>query len=420
MNPFGKAVEQNNVHLAADQSPVNRGVVAGLIAALEREDMQEYLDRQGASNALLDIYAEREEKAFSRVRQEGLPQDVRAVAVWLMVMMVKRMRLPEKSWFDVVLLFDLYCQSAPMPVKVTDLPALCGAVARLLLKMETCMAAMHDGTFMECTMLLAQYLRQAGHTVEHAAITDEDLETQEQLVLQVLRWQINLPSVSSWMSLFHSRMFALSGPQSLPSLTLTWQYALYMANSMVMKVPSTLLAPRHVTQGFLCLGFVAARLVPPEAVGLKETDDLQGLVSQELPAYYTQGVAAGGCDFYLGMLQVATGSSLAVLVEDCVFVRDAMASVMSASQQGSADYILADPEVQSEATLQDLGNALNSTNHLNSTDVCASQDVLRVSNYTIENNHSTAKVCHAGAGWVQGCAPYAAADVSAGHILSAI
>jgi len=316
-----------------DEKPVQAGGFLGATEVLGREAVQEVLDAHGISDELVEIWTEREERVLFEgpppvdVQQGGLAPDVRSVALWFMAHLVKVMCLPEKSWFDVVLLLDVYCLRAPSPVRVTDLPALCGALARLLKKVDMVGYLTNEYELLMHTMRLAQYLRQAGHTVEDTAVTAEKLGELEENVLQVLRWRINLPCVDSWMSLFCARMNTLTRQSLFKPLASIWQQSQCFARTMLLQRATCLrFSPRHLVQGLLGIGFVAVRMLPPEALGLEGSDELEGLFFQQpsegMPPL--QEMPLGHQKFLLELLQVATGSSLDALKSDCKLVQDEM------------------------------------------------------------------------------------------------
>lgn len=325
--------------------------VPSLAEVLAREDMQEALFACCASDDVVDARTESEEKSEHALKQaisnkphdqDVLCPEARSMVVWYMRHVVDSMRLPEKSWFDLVMLLDLYCLRAPILVQVGDLPCLCGALVRLLKKFETVIPLPNEDDLLTSIMHLAQHMRQAGHTVPHPAVTLESLQAKEQLVLNTLDWNIKLSSVDSWMSAFYARMNTITGQVLLPTLRLTWNHSLDLARTMLLQSGSQLsLSRRHAARGLLGIGFVAARLLAPDALDL-DMDSLEesfqkmpggtpqwqnGTGSDEtLVPVVAQAVPAACHVFFLELLQVTTGSSLAALREDCKLVQNELRS----------------------------------------------------------------------------------------------
>jgi len=318
--------------------------VRGLAEVLAQDDMQEALYACCASDDIVHVRTESEEKSEKALKealfnskhdQKALCPDVRAKIVWFMRHVVEGLQLPEKSWFDMVMLFDLYCLRAHKPIEVGDLPSLCGAVVRLLKKFETVMFLPNEHALIMNIMQLAEYLRQAGHTIPHPAVTLESLEAHEHLVLTTLDWRINLSSVDSWMSAFYARMNTLTGQVLLPTLHLTWNHSLGLARAMLLMSGTSLsLSRRHAARGLLGIGFVAARLLAPDALGLGSLEELESMLGMCTPQNDTadgntkvpeaQEVNSACHQFFLELLQVTTGSSLATLQEDCKLVESEM------------------------------------------------------------------------------------------------
>lgn len=305
---------------------------SGLAETLGWEVVQEALYDQGTTDELMKIWMEREEKMFmplhtSIAQEECLSEDVRSVVLWFMAHLLRVVAVPEKSWFDVVALFDAYCLHAPSPVQVEGLPSLCGALARLVRKVDKVGFLPNESDLWACTMQLAQCLRQAGHTIDHPATTKEKLSYQEEQVLQVLEWRILLPSVDAWMSAFCSRMNTLSRQVLQSALAWIWQRGLGLARTMLLqRAHSHSFSPRHLVQGLLAMGFVAARMLSPDTLGLEGNDEWESLFLHQQPEVKppAQTLHLAQQQLLLEVLQVATGSSLETLQEDCKMVETEM------------------------------------------------------------------------------------------------
>jgi len=290
-----------------------------LANVLAQDDMQEFLSARSASDEMMGIVAKREEKTLLHVQQEGLRPEMRRIVVCFMAKVLESLHMPEKSWFDAVMLLDVYCLCAQRPVEVGDLPALCAALVRLLLKIET-VSSLPESDLVVCSEQLACTLRHEGHEVAAPAVTKESVEIHEHLVLQALHWQINLSNVDAWMAAFYARTNALTGHVLLPTLASTWQKCYGLARTMLLhSATRRSFTRRQTAQGLLGIAFVAGGLVPPDALDLDGSGALEGMsIPSEFPNAPAAQVVPSACQpFFLDLLQVVTGQSVETLQEDC-------------------------------------------------------------------------------------------------------
>jgi hypothetical protein len=324
--------------------------VRGLAEVIAQDAIQDALYACCASDETIQVRAESEDKSQEALinllnsGSKGLNPELRTIVAWFMAHVCESMCLPENLWFDMVTLLDVYSLRSPAPVRVGDLPALCGALVRLLKKMETVQFLPNEDHLLSLTNQLAAYLRQGGHDVAHPAVTLDSLEAQEKLVLKTLDWNIHLSSVNTWMAAFYARMNTLTGQVLLPSLRVTWSHSMSVARTMLLQSGASLsFSRRHSARGLLGLAFVALRLLRPEDLGLDSSDDMEGIfIKQPSDASQTSPIAScsppiGVADgpigtskvasstvdhsqFFLELLQVATGSDLEGLMEDCELI----------------------------------------------------------------------------------------------------
>jgi hypothetical protein len=293
----------------------------GLTEQLATLEVQEILDTHGASDEMLEILKERETRAVGQmpdlINADG---KARESVVWCMAHLVEcsRMLDRDRSWFEAVMLFDVYC--CRCRVKVQDYPIVCAALIRLLQKVDNAVAAPRDHDLINTVTKLSEWLRQMGHEVSPSSLTVEALEVHEMAILEALRWQIKLPTVDQWMSAFCARMSALTRQGLMPILVPVWQQSMPLARALFMRFEMcSRLSPQHVANGLLCMGCVAHGLISPEAVGLDSLSDLEGIFlpgGPEIPSAYLGGMN----EFSSELLQLATGSSLGDLQEDCKMV----------------------------------------------------------------------------------------------------
>lgn len=304
-----------------------------------QEATHEALEGHAASDDLMQIWREREERALSQLSdglkpEEGaqaIHEDVRGRVLWFMAHLVKIAGLPEKSWFDAVVLLDTYCARADSPIPVGDLPALCVALVKLLKKMDSQALLSNDSQLWGCAMQMAHHLRQVGHDIEHPAVTREKCEMQEVAVLKALRWQIALPNVNTWMLAYCARMNTFSKQELLPALAWIWQQSRCLARTLLLhRAISQSYSSRHLVQGMLGVGFVAAGMLSPDSLGLKDMQDLESIFSQQhneavpspKPVWSQQHQ-----QLLLEVYQAATCSTLDDLENDCKLVQAEMSRI---------------------------------------------------------------------------------------------
>mmetsp|Transcript_3818 Transcript_3818/g.12173 ORF Transcript_3818/g.12173 Transcript_3818/m.12173 type:complete len:313 (-) Transcript_3818:58-996(-) len=255
------------------------------------EDIEEALERDGASCELLAGWAARERKALAAPKGAGghaLPRDARKAAVKCIGFLAKPMELPENAGLKAAILLDMYCMRAPGGLNVEELPAVCAAVLRLLLKMEDALRGMREVNFVPHATRLAQIFRHMGIPVGEA--TGEQIAAQERALLTTLQWQINLPTVSCWLTLFLKRFNTITQRKYEASITWitatsTWWCSCVVTN----EVTTEKLPPRSIATGFLGIFFAMAFLLPWEA--LRPAD-----FSVEAWAHLYQQVLANGKD----------------------------------------------------------------------------------------------------------------------------
>lgn len=309
------------------------------------DDVQEALDGQCASDDFMSICTEREERAF-RIKsrkvesslQKQLDTDVRKRAITFTWRLIAG-SLHEESWSDsVVVLFDAYCCRATSPVQVEDVPALCVVLPMLLQKADNADIGARSSVlwqrlvFSLCANQFKQSLREAGHEVSTSIVTEKTVSDQEVLFLKELSWQINLPTVESWMSSYCARMNTLTRRAMIQTLVSVWQQSLQIARAFLFRragCPD--LPPQRVARGLLALGCAAARLLPPESLGIDEDHDLETLFTQLPPAGSLPAQSKVRQQFFEELLKVATCSSLKTLREDC----NVMWTVLQTTDMGS-------------------------------------------------------------------------------------
>jgi len=295
-------------------------------------ELQDALDRQCVPCELIAHWTAKERKALPPASGSPLPAHVRDIALRFMVPCVQLMSLPPTSWFHAAVLLDSFCARAPRGVSVELLPATCLALVKMLKKVDQASLCMRGSNLSSCAVHFVHWLRASGYPGT-ADPTEEQLAEAERAVLEVLNWEIDVPSLESWTSLFCTRFNVLTRGHWLPSLQWVWQQSSCHQRLVVLQqAAGAELRPKCLAAGLLGLAFVSARLLtldelrPPKASAEDwEQLFLQGQLQSSAPSCI---LAAEHAQRVLQLLQAATGLPLAELREACAaaagLLRDAL------------------------------------------------------------------------------------------------
>lgn len=284
------------------------------------EELEDQLDRQSVADELIFDWASRESSALAPLRRHSharLPLQIRDVLLRFLSHFTQLMGLPQSSWFEAATLLDVYCLHKPGGLDVGVMPATCVALVRMLKKTDNSTLAMRGSNLAAHAVQLAQWVRKLGY--EASEPTEEQLNNQESELLEVLRWQVNLPSLESWLSTLCTRFNVLTRGLFAPSMKWVWEQSIFYARVVVMRqaTGSGGLSPRDVACGLLGLTLVSARLLPLEALRPDKLDadawEELFMQSQQQGAVPTCVLQPGHSDRVLELLQVSTGRSFAEL-----------------------------------------------------------------------------------------------------------
>lgn len=300
-----------------------------LVGLLSDRAEQEALDGQCASDEFMAIHRDREARmfAFTSSNVEEAIQDLRSLAITFMGRLVCGFRHSDKAWFDAVLLFDLYCLRATTHVQAQDLPAICTALVMLLQKADDSMSVPRMDNLVTYGNNFRQFLN-AQHNIDAPVLTANVVSEREMLVLEALRWQINMPTVDVWLSCICARINSLTRMSLLAMLVPVWQQSLLLARAIVLAHPFLpSLTPERLARGLLSLGCVAAKLLPRSSFGIRETDNLGEAFPMQPVFVAASEQEDARNEFLTEAMQLATRSTLATLQEDCELVRIALRDV---------------------------------------------------------------------------------------------
>lgn len=228
------------------------------------EDMHDALTSQSMPNELLDDWGAREERILSHQPQE-LPAKVREAVLRYSQQLSQMAGLQHTGWFDTAMYIDYYCLRCPGGADINTLPAVATALIGLLKKKDSAEQKVRTSDYASQAPHLAGWIQMLGYKSVDSNVTVEKIHEEEHRILEILRWQINLPSTFSWMSSFCVRFNVFTCNKVTQSLAWIWEHYLLHARNLVLRYPlSPTLAPRSMANGLFCLGLVCSRMIPLE------------------------------------------------------------------------------------------------------------------------------------------------------------
>jgi hypothetical protein len=175
-------------------------------------------------------------------------------------LLADRMNLPAGSLAQAATNFDVYCHRALKSTEdIADLPEVCVVLCHIIYKADnaTVQADMAE------LRSAANWFRQQSCLSKYL-LSDEErsLQTQELKVLQALEWQVNLPSVETWLVAFCSRFDAATSGVFGSMLACIYQRGILLSKALTQHVDALKFPPRSLALGFLCSGFITTGLLP--------------------------------------------------------------------------------------------------------------------------------------------------------------
>ena len=174
-------------------------------------------------------------------------------------------------------------------------------------------------------------------------MTAEAIRIHEQAVLQSLSWQINLPSVHTWLSMLRDRFNILSCRICSQSIDFAFASSTSIAGTLVMhNVVSTSMSPQRMANGLFCLTMVVVNLIPLEALRPVGLCTAEGWTKLYIQNFAPSGGAVSMCknSAHLGdmlrLIQAVAWSGLATLQGDSHAVAMAMRKFASSLQSRHA------------------------------------------------------------------------------------
>jgi len=318
------------------------GAVGSQTSAAPPPELIDELDQKGASNELVQDWAAREAKNMARLAQrhgkcgndvppgQPLNQELRKAALQFLTSLVELSGLPQSTWFDAVLLLDLCYLSGRVGEEV--LPSVCTVLVTVLGKNESATSTVRLADLSILTTRFAMWMSGMGYYVLCQEVTKVELRKQETAVLSALDWQLNWPSVRTWLSAFCDRFDVLLRHTMTSNIEWIFAQSIFSASSLVAHHPaSATMAPQRMANGLLCIFLVVARMVPlaalrPAHLSQEEWEErfcksqcMGAPPSSSLPPAWGAGI--------LRFLTIVTGCEFRTLVVDAHLVVEAMLDV---------------------------------------------------------------------------------------------
>lgn len=318
-----------------------------VLALFAREDTQDILEVHCASDELLDVWDEKEQRAtLEKQSCHALPEDVRRVVVGHLAYLLTNLGMNERAWFDAVTVFDAYCgragsgtKEAPA-IRLSDVPALCVAIAKVMRKLDNSedYSPREEYIFKEFLKHVAQWLEALDYDFAGWELVSTNV--QEHRILKATA--LCLPNVETWLLAMCTRINVIAQRVLIQTLNARWQQAMngvwqrgirLAQNFLLHRTATADIKPRQLAQGLLALGLTTSRLLPVEAMHLDglsapEWEWLQRETERSDPI---ATFVMHQDEFMMELLQAATGTQMDLLIKDCQFVLRLLSSFSAAS-----------------------------------------------------------------------------------------
>lgn len=272
------------------------------------------------------------------VGEELMPLQARDAVVRFLMHLVEHLGMAPSTWFDAVLLLDVY--QLRVNVGLEAIPAACAAVVALLRKSDSAKIRVNVASLAAEASQLALWLHNLGFLAE-VEVVAETVRAQELAILAALDWRVGVVSVEAWLTSLRARFGIVTSGRVAPTVDWVLQKSIFSARAFLHgKSSCASLSPRQMANGLFCLGLVAARLLPLDAlrrdkVEAKEWEKLF-VDSQWHGAVEPCALPDEHLWHMLDTLEVATGCSLSVLKDDTYAVALAMGDVVATSSRAAS------------------------------------------------------------------------------------
>lgn len=284
------------------------------------DDVIEALDKRNASAERLAVLAELDAILLQMADSsstEILPAAAWSAAIRFIRQLGDIVGLSHECMFSAILFLDLQCKSG----SVNSLPSTCTAIISLVAKASGSMGQLEMADLARQASQFAEWLRSMGHEDVEVDIMQEQVLAKEIELLQASTWRLQLPTVHSWASIIFMRFNVLTDLAFVSSVEWVWRQGLLYARMVVeMRRPSLEIRPRRLANGVLCLGLIAARLLPLEEICPEDISlgDFEAMCTQCYPQNTVLSCLLPDTHtaLMLEVLQAAAGCSLSELRSD--------------------------------------------------------------------------------------------------------
>jgi len=285
-------------------------------AAILSEEMMEQLEARGAHDELIQHWGSIENKAFPTTMSRPLPLEVRGATLRFMRFLTETMDLAPSAWFRAAVLLDAACLKVEGGLPLKDLPTTAAALVVLVKKADTADFDFYGPHLQAQIMQLHSCFTTLGYEAEQQEITANTIHRQELALMALLRWQVNVPSIESWLSVFCTRLMLMSDAALFPCLQWVWRFCTMHAEPFVLLGPAwPTLKPRNAAQGLLCVGLLAVGLMSLDSMSPSELElEAWESIFQQFQRQQSEGLVLQKVD--IDHVETATCSDLATLHND--------------------------------------------------------------------------------------------------------
>mmetsp|Transcript_143736 Transcript_143736/g.253886 ORF Transcript_143736/g.253886 Transcript_143736/m.253886 type:complete len:390 (+) Transcript_143736:63-1232(+) len=317
-----------------------------IVELFARDETQDVLESHCAGDEIIAVMEQREELSKLGPDQDlGMPAGVRRVTAWLMAYLMTNLKLSDRAWFDAVTLMDDYSQrvggggNGVPAISFNEVPALCVAIVRLVKKIEDAEApSQHDEyVYKEFIQYLAKWLQTLGYDVE--GWENVSTNVQEQHVLMTTK--LCLQTVESWLLVFCTRLNVVAQRAVMQkenvrwqdTINKLWQQGIGFARLVLLnRATNGELRPRRLAQGLLAIGLIISKLLPVQAMNFEVGSAEWEWFEAQTPPQSKEGeeqmiFMMHQHEFLLELMQVATGTDLDELIQDCWHILQVLSSL---------------------------------------------------------------------------------------------
>lgn len=286
------------------------GVFESAAHAKFKHSLENQIFNFGSSDDILKAWKTREEDRIQELsKQSFLPFLHRKAIIGKMWFLRTELGLEVDDWYAFVAMLDAFCQGHEGCFE--SLPAISMAIVWLIKKQDS--ARLCDP--LDLAGVSSKLATCLGLRI---AATKEEIVVNEMIVLDVLGWELGMPTVQSWASMFVTRFNCLLSSQYNVQLKQMWDK--YLAYVLLYHVSNTQASPQlppyRLACAFFTIGLVWAGLLPLERLCQVGSDEYKDLLFGLL---HGMGhiVISGDHDNILVSLQCATRCDIGALQEYC-------------------------------------------------------------------------------------------------------